>query len=53
MRQRQGDNSDKGKNMDNSHVNYAINIYLVYSPLKNITKRFCRSLLKSAVHSQP
>lgn len=33
-KQRQGDKSDKSKNVDNSHANYAVRIYLVYPPLK-------------------
>lgn len=53
-KQRQGDKSDKSKNVDNSHANYAVRIYLVYPPLKKKknTKSFCRMLLYSPVQSQ-
>lgn len=51
-KQRQGDKSDKSKNVDNSHANYAVRIYLVYLPLKKNTKSFCRMLLYSPVQSQ-
>lgn len=38
-KQRQGDKSDKSKNVDNSHANYAVRIYLVYLPLKKKIQR--------------
>lgn len=44
-KQRQGDKSDKSKNVDNSHANYAVRIYLVYPPLK---KKKYKELLQNA-----